>query len=107
MIVNADRNENCCGRLDALETASDLTVGGSAHETSGASLAQAPVSSVAKPREAERRHPPSGGPRDQRNAEIRGQWPDGDWSPAYRVFASQFVVLDRTKPQAAYWYPGR
>jgi len=40
-------------------------------------------------------------------AEIRVQWPDGDWSPTYRVFANQFVVLDRTKPQAAYWYPGR
>ena len=40
-------------------------------------------------------------------AEIRVQWPDGDWSPTYRVFANQFVVVDRTKPQAAYWYPGR
>jgi enediyne biosynthesis protein E4 len=40
-------------------------------------------------------------------AEIRVQWPDGDWSPTYRVFANQFVVIDRTKPQAAYWYPGR
>jgi hypothetical protein len=35
-------------------------------------------------------------------AEIRVQWPDGDWSPTYRVFANQFVVVDRTKPQAAY-----
>ena len=40
-------------------------------------------------------------------AEIRVQWPDGEWSPTYRVFANQFVVIDRTKPQAAYWYPGR
>ena len=40
-------------------------------------------------------------------AEIRVQWPDGDQSPSYRVFANQFVVVDRTKPQAAYWYPGR
>ena len=40
-------------------------------------------------------------------AEIRVQWPDGDRSAAYRVFANQFVVIDRTKPQAAYWYPGR
>jgi hypothetical protein len=40
-------------------------------------------------------------------AEIRVQWPDGDWSPSYRVFANQFVVIDRTKPQAAYWYPAR
>jgi enediyne biosynthesis protein E4 len=40
-------------------------------------------------------------------AEIRVQWPDGDHSPSYRVFANQFVVVDRAKPQAAYWYPGR
>jgi hypothetical protein len=40
-------------------------------------------------------------------AEIRVQWPDGDQSPSYRVFANQFVVVDRTKPQAAYWYPPR
>ena len=40
-------------------------------------------------------------------AEIRVQWPDGEWSYPYRVFANQFVVLDRTKPQAEYWYPGR
>ncbi len=40
-------------------------------------------------------------------AEIRVQWPDGEWSPTYRVFADQFVVIDRLKPQAAYWYPGR
>ena len=40
-------------------------------------------------------------------AEIRVQWPDGDASPSYRVFANQFVVIDRTKPQAAYWYPPR
>jgi hypothetical protein len=40
-------------------------------------------------------------------AEIRVQWPDGDHSPSYRVFANQFVVVDRARPQAAYWYPGR
>ena len=40
-------------------------------------------------------------------AEIRVQWPDGESSASYRVFANQFVVIDRTKPQAAYWYPGR
>jgi hypothetical protein len=40
-------------------------------------------------------------------AEIRVQWPDGEWSYLYRVFANQFVVIDRSKPQAAYWYPGR
>ena len=40
-------------------------------------------------------------------AEIRVQWPDGEWSYTYRVFANQFVVVDRSKPQAEYWYPGR
>ncbi len=40
-------------------------------------------------------------------AEIRVQWPDGEWSYPYRAFANQFVVVDRTKPQAEYWYPGR
>ena len=40
-------------------------------------------------------------------AEIRVQWPDGERSYPYRVFANQFVVIDRTKPQAAYWYAGR
>ena len=40
-------------------------------------------------------------------AEIRVQWPDGEWSYPYRAFANQFVVVDRTKQQAAYWYPGR
>jgi hypothetical protein len=40
-------------------------------------------------------------------AEIRVQWPDGDQSASYRVFANQFVVVDRSKAQAAYWYSGR
>ena len=40
-------------------------------------------------------------------AEIRVRWPDGEWSPTYRVFANQFAVIDRMRPQAAYWYPGR
>ena len=40
-------------------------------------------------------------------AEIRVQWPDGEWSYPYRVFANQFVVVDRSRQQAAYWYPGR
>jgi ASPIC and UnbV len=42
-----------------------------------------------------------------KRAEISVQWPDGDHSPSYRVFANQFVVVDRTKSQAAYWYPAR
>ena len=38
-------------------------------------------------------------------AELRVKWPDGEWSHPYRVFANQFVIVDRAKPQAAYWYP--
>ena len=38
-------------------------------------------------------------------AEIRVKWPDGEWSHPYRVFGNQFVIVDREKPIAAYWYP--
>ncbi|VAW15991.1 FG-GAP repeat domain protein [hydrothermal vent metagenome] len=38
-------------------------------------------------------------------ATIRVQWPDGDWSHEYRVFANNFVVIPRGKPDALYWYP--
>ena len=38
-------------------------------------------------------------------AEIRVKWPDGDWSHPYRVFANQFVIIDRANPVANYWYP--
>ncbi|MFZ1815918.1 MAG: VCBS repeat-containing protein [Rhizobiaceae bacterium] len=38
-------------------------------------------------------------------AEIRIQWPDGEWSPAYRVFANNFVVIERGAEQARYWLP--
>ncbi len=37
-------------------------------------------------------------------AEIRVKWPDGEWSHPYRVFANQFVIVDRAKPVASYWY---
>jgi hypothetical protein len=37
-------------------------------------------------------------------AEIRVKWPDGEWSHPYRVFANQFVVIDRANPVARYWY---
>ncbi|MCW4113960.1 CRTAC1 family protein [Aurantimonas sp. MSK8Z-1] len=40
-------------------------------------------------------------------AEIRIQWPDGDWSHPYRVFANNFVLIERDKPQARYWYPAQ
>jgi len=38
-------------------------------------------------------------------AKIRIQWPDGDWSHEYRVFANHFVQIRRGKPDALYWYP--
>jgi len=38
-------------------------------------------------------------------ATIRVQWPDGEWSAAYRVFANQFVVVSRDDEQVTYWYP--
>jgi len=38
-------------------------------------------------------------------ATVRVQWPDGDWSHEYRVFANNFVVIPRGEPDALYWYP--
>ena len=38
-------------------------------------------------------------------AKIRIQWPNGDWSHEYRVFANNFVRIPRGKPEALYWYP--
>ncbi len=38
-------------------------------------------------------------------ASIRVKWPDGGWSQAYNVFANNFVVLDRDRSDAQYWYP--
>lgn len=38
-------------------------------------------------------------------AQIRVQWPDGEWSAAYRVFANNFVVIRRGEARARYWYP--
>lgn len=38
-------------------------------------------------------------------AQIRIQWPDGEWSAPYRVFANQFVVINRDDEQARYWLP--
>jgi hypothetical protein len=38
-------------------------------------------------------------------AEIRVKWPDGEWSPTYPVSANRFVIVDRAKPTADYWYP--
>jgi len=38
-------------------------------------------------------------------ASIRVQWPDGEWSHEYRVFANQFAVIERNSEKAKYWYP--
>lgn len=38
-------------------------------------------------------------------AKIRVQWPDGDWSHEYRVFANNFIQINKGKPKALYWYP--
>ena len=38
-------------------------------------------------------------------AEIRIRWPDGEWSHAYRVFANNFVLIERGAQEASYWYP--
>ncbi|WP_181699573.1 CRTAC1 family protein [Chthonobacter albigriseus] len=38
-------------------------------------------------------------------AEIRVQWPDGEWSHPYRVFANQYVLIERGQAAAKYWYP--
>jgi hypothetical protein len=35
------------------------------------------------------------------------KWADGETSHPYRVFANQFVIVNREKPGAAYWYPER
>ncbi len=38
-------------------------------------------------------------------AEIRIRWPSGDWSAGYRVFANNFVVIDKGLSDIRYWYP--
>jgi hypothetical protein len=40
-------------------------------------------------------------------AELRVTWPDGEQSAPYRVFANQFVVIERGAKSASYWYPAR
>lgn len=44
------------------------------------------------------------GVNNSERAEIRVKWPDGEWSHPYRIFANQFVVINRSKPTASYWY---
>ena len=38
-------------------------------------------------------------------AEIRVRWPDGQWSHSYRVFANNFVQIERDSADAQYWIP--
>lgn len=38
-------------------------------------------------------------------AQIRIQWPNGDQSPEYRVFANSFVVITKDQDLPQYWYP--
>ncbi len=38
-------------------------------------------------------------------AQVRVRWPDGAWSHPYRVFANNFVILERDRADALYWYP--
>lgn len=38
-------------------------------------------------------------------ATIRVQWPNGDWSHPYKVFANNHVIIERNNPSANYWYP--
>lgn len=38
-------------------------------------------------------------------ATIRVQWPNGDWSHPYKVFANNHVIIERDSPNANYWYP--
>jgi len=38
-------------------------------------------------------------------ATVRVQWPDGEWSAAFRVFANHFAVINRGDQHVSYWYP--
>ncbi len=38
-------------------------------------------------------------------ATVRVQWPDGEWSAAFRVFANQFALITRGDEKVGYWYP--
>lgn len=37
-------------------------------------------------------------------AVVRVQWPDGEWSLPYRIFANQHVVIKRGATEAKYWF---
>jgi len=36
---------------------------------------------------------------------VRVRWPDGKWGPWQRLFADQFVVIDRYKKVSQFWQP--
>ncbi|MBX2840071.1 MAG: CRTAC1 family protein, partial [Gammaproteobacteria bacterium] len=38
-------------------------------------------------------------------ATLRIQWPDGEWSASYRLFANHFAVITRDDEHVSYWYP--
>ena len=38
-------------------------------------------------------------------AVVRVQWPDGEWSQPYRIFANHHVVIERGATAAKYWLP--
>lgn len=38
-------------------------------------------------------------------AQVRIKWPDGEWSHVYKVFANNFVRIERGAPAAGYWLP--
>ena len=38
-------------------------------------------------------------------ATLRVQWPDGEWSASYRLFANHFAVITRGDEHVSYWYP--
>jgi len=38
-------------------------------------------------------------------ATVRVQWPDGEWSASYRMFANHFAVITRDDTTVSYWYP--
>lgn len=38
-------------------------------------------------------------------AQIRIKWPGGSWGQPYKVFANNFVIIEKDDPIAKYWYP--
>ena len=39
-------------------------------------------------------------------ATLRVQWPDGEWSAPYQLFANHHVVVSRDKDHVLHWFPG-